>query len=63
MCHFKRSMHYLRNFMGLAAHMMLYNEERFHQALGNDTPSNVYRTGIGGGAMIQAQPKLNSFLP
>ncbi len=38
--------------LGLTAYMMFYNEERFHQALGNDTPSKVYSTGIGGGAMI-----------
>ena len=38
--------------LGLTAYMMFYNEERFHQALGNDTPSKVYQSGIGGGAMI-----------
>ena len=38
--------------LGLTAYMMFYNEERFHQALGNDTPSQVYQSGIGGGAMI-----------
>jgi putative transposase len=38
--------------LGLTQYMMFYNEERFHQALGNDTPSKVYQTGSGGGAMI-----------
>lgn len=38
--------------IGLTAYMIFYNEQRFHQALGNNTPSNVYSTGIGGGAMI-----------
>ena len=38
--------------LGLTEYMMFYNEERFHQALGNDTPSKVYQTGSGGGAMI-----------
>ena len=38
--------------LGLTAYIAFYNEERFHQALGNDTPGNVYQTGTGGGAMI-----------
>ena len=38
--------------LGLTEYMMFYNEERFHQALGNDTPSKVHETGRGGGAMI-----------
>ena len=41
--------------LGLTEYMMFYNEERFHQALGNDTPSKVYQTGSGGGAMILAK--------
>lgn len=38
--------------LGLTAYMNFYNEERFHQALGNNTPGHVYKTGVGGGAMI-----------
>ena len=38
--------------LGLTAYMSFYNEERFHQALGNNTPGHVYKTGVGGGAMI-----------
>ena len=38
--------------LGLTAYMGFYNEERFHQSLGNGTPAEVYKTGIGGGAMI-----------
>ena len=38
--------------LGLTAYVAFHNEERFHQALGNATPANVYRTGVGGGAMI-----------
>jgi putative transposase len=32
--------------------MTFYNEKRMHQSLGYGTPSEVYKTGIGGGAMI-----------
>ena len=38
--------------LGLTAYMSFYNEERFHKSLGNGTPGEVYKTGIGGGAMI-----------
>jgi putative transposase len=38
--------------LGITSYMAFYNEERFHQSLGNGTPGNVYKTGIGGGAMI-----------
>jgi putative transposase len=38
--------------LGLTTYMIFYNEERFHQSLGNGTPGDVYKTGIGGGAMI-----------
>ncbi len=38
--------------IGLAKYFILYNGERPHQALGNKTPEVVYRTAIGGGAMI-----------
>ena len=33
-------------------YFVLYNTERGHQALGNRTPDEVYRTAEGGGAMI-----------
>ena len=38
--------------VGLAAYMTFFNAERPHQALGYATPDEVYRTGIGGGAII-----------
>ena len=38
--------------LGLAHYFLFYNEERLHQSLGYPTPDVVYRTGIGGGAMI-----------
>ena len=38
--------------IGLAQYFTLYNEERPHQALGNRTPVEVYRSGVGGGALI-----------
>src|SRR5438445_4406972 len=38
--------------VGLTAYMVFYNEERMHQSLGYGTPNEVYRTGIGGGAII-----------
>ena len=38
--------------IGLAKYFILYNGERPHQSLGNKTPEVVYRTAIGGGAMI-----------
>jgi len=37
---------------GLAEYFAFYNEERPHQSLGNITPDVVYRTAIGGGAVI-----------
>ena len=37
---------------GLAQYFTFYNNERPHQSLGNVTPEVVYRTAIGGGAMI-----------
>ena len=37
---------------GLAKYFVFYNEERPHQSLGYTTPDVVYRTAIGGGAMI-----------
>lgn len=38
--------------VGLAEYFAFYNGERPHQSLGNKTPDIVYRTGMGGGAMI-----------
>ena len=38
--------------VGLAAYMSFFNVERPHQSLGYGTPDQVYRTGIGGGAII-----------
>ena len=37
---------------GLVEYFRFYNTERMHQSLGNRTPSTVYRTACGGGAMI-----------
>lgn len=37
---------------GLAEYFVFYNSERPHQALGQKTPELVYRTAIGGGAVI-----------
>lgn len=38
--------------VGLAKYFAFYNGERPHQSLGNITPDIVYRTAIGGGAVI-----------
>jgi putative transposase len=38
--------------VGLSKYFAFYNAERPHQSLGNETPDVVYRTGMGGGAMI-----------
>ena len=38
--------------IGLAEYFVFYNGERPHQSLGDRTPDVVYRTGIGGGALI-----------
>ena len=38
--------------VGLTKYFAFYNGERPHQALGDRTPDVVYRTGIGGGALI-----------
>ena len=38
--------------VGLSKYFAFYNGERPHQALGDETPDVVYRTGVGGGAMI-----------
>jgi putative transposase len=37
---------------GLGEYFKFYNEERGHQSLGDQTPSVVYQTATGGGAMI-----------
>ena len=38
--------------LGLTAYMTFYNETRMHQSLSYSTPGEVYKTGLGGGAMI-----------
>ena len=38
--------------VGLAQYFAFYNAERPHQALSYETPNRVYRTGVGGGALI-----------
>ncbi len=38
--------------VGLAKYFVFYNNERPHQSLGDRTPDVVYRSGIGGGALI-----------
>lgn len=38
--------------VGLAQYFAFYNGERPHQSLGYQTPASVYRSGIGGGALI-----------
>jgi len=38
--------------VGLAQYFAFYNAERPHQALGYETPDCVYKSGIGGGAII-----------
>ena len=38
--------------VGLAEYFAFYNGERPHQSLGQQTPNAVYRTAIGGGAVI-----------
>ena len=38
--------------LGLTEYLRFYNEERPHMALSNETPKKVYRTRLGGGALI-----------
>ena len=38
--------------LGLTEYFAFYNGERPHQSLGNMTPDVVYRTAVGGGAVI-----------
>jgi len=38
--------------LGLTEYFAFYNNERPHQSLGFETPDTVYRTAVGGGAMI-----------
>jgi putative transposase len=38
--------------MGLTQYFQFYNQDRWHQSLAYKTPDEVYKTAIGGGAMI-----------
>ncbi len=38
--------------VALAQYFPFYNAERPHQSLGYQTPISVFRSGIGGGALI-----------
>ena len=38
--------------IGLTKYFAFYNRQRPHQALGNQTPDEVYQSGVGGGALI-----------
>jgi putative transposase len=38
--------------LGLTEYFWFYNTERMHQSLSNRTPTDVYQTASGGGAMI-----------
>ena len=38
--------------LGLTEYFAFYNSERPHQSLGYETPDRVYRTAVGGGALI-----------
>ena len=38
--------------MGLTQYFQFYNEARWHQSLGYQTPDAVYQTAMGGGAKI-----------
>ena len=38
--------------VGLAQYFAFYNTQRPHQSLSYQTPDQVYRDGVGGGAMI-----------
>jgi putative transposase len=38
--------------VGLTLYFQFYNQERWHQSLDYKTPDEVYKTAIGGGAMI-----------
>ena len=38
--------------IGLARYFDFYNSERPHQSLNNETPATVYRSAVGGGALI-----------
>ncbi len=38
--------------VGLAEYFTFYNSERPHQSLGQRTPDVVYKTAMGGGAVI-----------
>ena len=38
--------------IGLTKYFAFYNRQRPHQALDNQTPDEVYQSGVGGGALI-----------
>ena len=38
--------------LGLTEYFAFYNGQRPHQSLGYETPDTVYRTAVGGGAVI-----------
>ena len=38
--------------LGLTSYFSFYNAQRFHQALQNKTPDQVYESGQWGGALI-----------
>jgi putative transposase len=38
--------------VGMTKYMSFFNDERPHQSLGDRTPDQVYRDGVGGGAII-----------
>ncbi len=38
--------------LGLAQYFAFYNADRPHQSLDYKTPASLYRSGVGGGALI-----------
>jgi len=49
--------------IGLTKYFTFYNAERPHQSLNNQTPQEVHRTSIGGGAMIMDKYRTAERLP
>ncbi len=49
--------------IGLTKYLAFYNAERPHQSLENQTPQEVHRTSIGGGAMIVDKYRTTERLP